>query len=401
MMTLESYRTSLQILQKLWEEEGPFQGIFGFSMGGTLAVILASLPHKFPGLEFIAVAGAPNVNKVWCQSNSVASIRSINTALQSIDVDHDGGFKLTAKWDVLLPDTLPSLHIVGATDLVVSVESSLGLAARCGQDVCSVIQHEQGHCIPMKATYLNQYASFLLEMAARIQAAAISGPEAKKAVPANITGKRMPPAVVLSSKPSKPVVLSSKSAPKGPEDCSTTGITPKVMPVVKPTKLAPVPHPVGPELCASDEVAAAQAEEWEVLNSIYPTEMQILSDAPPSHKGDRCLVLHMPLSPLPVASSSGSTPPASWEGQLGLRFTVPATYPLGAPLSAGPGGGLEVTTGALTLMDGFSDRHRERPARRSRCCCCPSSHSSRGRRRGRWGSRSTRDDVRASCHGLV
>ncbi|KAJ1417424.1 serine hydrolase FSH [Ochromonadaceae sp. CCMP2298] len=44
-----SLHTSLQFLQKVWAERGPFDGVLGFSMGGTMASLLAHLSGEGEG----------------------------------------------------------------------------------------------------------------------------------------------------------------------------------------------------------------------------------------------------------------------------------------------------------------------------------------------------------------
>ena len=71
----------------------------------------------------------------------------------------------------------------------------------------------------------------------------------------------------------------------------------------------------------------------------------------PAKKGDLCVSFHIKL----LLESESFEPeanekfPRQWMGQIGLHFTLPGSYPLThAPL-------VSVTTGKLTLSDGFSD----------------------------------------------
>jgi predicted esterase len=130
----ETLETSLTLLEEVWHRDGPFVGIFGFSMGGSLASILATLPLRFPGLEFVIVGGAPDV--------------------PSHLLDPAGNSKI--------PSAVKSLHLVGLADNVIPHHVSKKLATRFTN--ARVIEHEQGHCIPTRAAMLNTYVEFLEEM---------------------------------------------------------------------------------------------------------------------------------------------------------------------------------------------------------------------------------------------
>jgi catechol O-methyltransferase len=124
-----SLQEVLRLVQSTWETDGPFDGILGFSMGGTLASqIVMWLPC--PGLKFVICAGAPDHFSVLPEK---------------------------------LPTHLRSLHIWGTTDLAVDCSRSRSLrdkwSMRCLAPV--TIEHGSGHCIPTQAVYLQQYCAFM------------------------------------------------------------------------------------------------------------------------------------------------------------------------------------------------------------------------------------------------
>lgn len=130
-----SLQASLRHLDEMWATHGPFDGVLGFSMGGSMAVILAHLSDRFPGLRCIVVGGARDLPA---------------TLLDELGVSTDSSV------------TLPSLHLMGAADKVVPAESSRQLAARFSNPV--VMEHEQGHCIPSRAVMLDSYVKFLKDV---------------------------------------------------------------------------------------------------------------------------------------------------------------------------------------------------------------------------------------------
>ena len=132
----ESIHASLEYLKTVWIESGPFDGILGFSMGGTLSAVMTSqLYHDtFPSLKFGIFIGSPDIPEKML-----------------IALGHNG--------EVNMPENFKSLHIAGLTDNVVPIEWSRSLVKRFHNPV--YIEHEQGHCIPMKAEMINQVVNFV------------------------------------------------------------------------------------------------------------------------------------------------------------------------------------------------------------------------------------------------
>ena len=126
-----SLEETLAFLMDIWTTSSiPFDGCFGFSQGGAMASLIASMPHRFPNLKFCICIGAPE-------------FKLISDELQAI------------------PSNVYSLHMAGEADPVVSVESSRSLASRYPQNHCKFATHEYGHCIPMKAEVINEIRHFL------------------------------------------------------------------------------------------------------------------------------------------------------------------------------------------------------------------------------------------------
>jgi predicted alpha/beta superfamily hydrolase len=48
---------------------GPFDGIFGFSMGGAIASLIAMKPDLFPGLKFVILSGSPDIEQLITLKN--------------------------------------------------------------------------------------------------------------------------------------------------------------------------------------------------------------------------------------------------------------------------------------------------------------------------------------------
>lgn len=124
--TKSSYDATIQHIQSVWEQQGPFDGLFGFSQGGTLAAVLAAMSEShFPSLKFVICFGAPDVQTL---PNGISC-------------------------------TIASLHGMGKTDLIVSREKSMSLANRFTNPVC--FEHELGHCLPKKAEHIQMINDFI------------------------------------------------------------------------------------------------------------------------------------------------------------------------------------------------------------------------------------------------
>lgn len=155
----ESLLESLDYIKDIWRRCGPFDGILGFSMGGTMAGLLASgwttnIDRKTPnnlhthkelfdseyssliGLRFVMCAGAVD----------------IPSQLDSLYLETQGH-------QLQISPNIKSLHIAGKSDTSVPISSSLALAQRFNSPV--IVQHEEGHHIPMKAPILSEIVKFV------------------------------------------------------------------------------------------------------------------------------------------------------------------------------------------------------------------------------------------------
>jgi alpha/beta superfamily hydrolase len=158
-VNIGSLLTAVQQLQQTWTESGPYDGVLGFSMGGTMASLMAGSCNRlspittdasdgamssagqtlFPGLRFVICAGAVD----------------IHPSLENIIEQHQLPFQYPFK----IPAEIASLHIAGTADTAVPIASSIALSQRYQQPV--FIEHEQGHHIPMKAHILAGIVDFV------------------------------------------------------------------------------------------------------------------------------------------------------------------------------------------------------------------------------------------------
>ena len=289
----DSLEKTLNYLELIWRSKDGYDGIIGFSQGGMIAAIMTSLPHRFPGLQFFIIGGAPDV----------ACLDDTNTS---------GGGSSSSRYSMksIHPIDVCSLHLVGLKDQVVAPSSSHALANRFLDP--RVIEHEMGHCIPTQAKYLSMMIDFIQQALAR---------HAMKAI-----------------------VMTHNSTSDVETDYSTT---------INDHNQSPINNTNNTTLdglyrCDSDIIATAQAEEYEVLTSMYPSEITMLTQTPPPIIcGDVCISLHLQLDFRSTLMNTTKIP-MTWMDNIGVDFICPSNYPTHVPPT------INITTGALSMFDGFS-----------------------------------------------
>ncbi|CAI5794617.1 Esterase OVCA2 [Podarcis lilfordi] len=123
---------SLDSVAKAFAEQGPIDGLLGFSQGAALVGIICALKQRgdprFPFDFAIVVAG-----------------------FKSQAAPHQGYYQE--------PIVVPSLHVLGETDRVIPAEMSRQLAS-CFAEPVSLI-HTGGHFVPASAPQKKAYLEFL------------------------------------------------------------------------------------------------------------------------------------------------------------------------------------------------------------------------------------------------
>ena len=127
---------TVEHIQKVFESQGPFDGVFGFSQGACLTAILCALKQPSSPIKFrfaIIVAG-----------------------FKSRQSQHEQYYDLSNKLDI------PTLHVIGKGDKVIPSEMAADLANYFLNP--KVFFHELGHFIPVNSESKNVFVEFLNEM---------------------------------------------------------------------------------------------------------------------------------------------------------------------------------------------------------------------------------------------
>lgn len=136
------FEKSIKHLNEIFREKGPFDGIWGFSQGATMAAVLSNLSTDtkksgiIPDVEFkFAIIAATS---------------------KSVQIELDKYYDSTRKIDI------PTLHIIGKADKLVDYNKALEMTDYFKNP--KVYMHELGHLIPAKKNDILVYSEFLNEM---------------------------------------------------------------------------------------------------------------------------------------------------------------------------------------------------------------------------------------------
>jgi hypothetical protein len=239
-------------------------------MGGSMASIIASMPIQFPGLRFVITAGAPDIEMI----------------ARALCISPE------------IPADIRSLHIGGTKDKAVPIESSIKLSNRFFQS--EFLTHDQAHCVPTKAIFLDKYVDFVSSIHAEAEAKAD-----------HTISKDHNEIVNCSNDLNSTLPSSTKSIE--PESC----------------------------ICCSDDHAIAQKDEIDALLAIFPDELQVI--APPPEKGGDLCAIFILKCPKSFASLNSSIDRLI--DQLSLKFRLPGDYPLSSTAM------IELQTGSLSLLE--------------------------------------------------
>ncbi|XP_046434981.1 esterase OVCA2 isoform X1 [Neodiprion virginianus] len=124
---------SLRLVEKCFEEKGPFDGILGFSQGAAFSAILCAMQQqKLSPIRFnfaILISGF----KSLCEPHSVFYNQQFS---------------------------LPSLHIYGTTDQIIPTEMAEDLASLFTD--ATRLTHDGGHFIPSRKHLYNDFIQKML-----------------------------------------------------------------------------------------------------------------------------------------------------------------------------------------------------------------------------------------------
>jgi len=144
-MHYEGWDKTRDWLVSLFEQQGPFDGVFGFSQGAALTSLLVGLR-------------APD-GKTTRERPFSFDFAMMVGGFVSNDPSHSRLYEARDSFD------LPSLHIIGRSDYVVPSKDSHRLASQFVRPL--VLDHDGGHVVASTPEIRTQVTAFLAEMARR------------------------------------------------------------------------------------------------------------------------------------------------------------------------------------------------------------------------------------------
>ncbi|KAJ2776905.1 Ovarian cancer-associated protein 2 [Coemansia javaensis] len=148
---------SARFLRDVVREQGPFEGVLGFSQGATMAAIMLAL---------IRNRGSPKLQRDRPELAAIAEDLAAATAATPLRLGiFAGGFCPTLPLvDSLVvlgaPIAVPSLHLLGRKDAVVPMYRSRQLATTYFAKP-DIEMHEGGHVFPWAASMTSLYTEFI------------------------------------------------------------------------------------------------------------------------------------------------------------------------------------------------------------------------------------------------
>ncbi len=134
---------TIRKIQQLWDADGGFVGILGFSQGSRLAHIIAILHTVTKGDAFRGLRG-------------VVHVSGYNSPIPPNLKDQWSEY--INKFDENVIISLPSLHVMGETDQLIPIHESKELSDLYNKPLIHI--HPGGHHVPVKARDIEQYLMF-------------------------------------------------------------------------------------------------------------------------------------------------------------------------------------------------------------------------------------------------
>lgn len=163
----EGLELGLETLARVLKEEGPFDGVIGFSQGGAMTAMLASLlePERRKAFEKLYPQGGmpypqsfqadPGYTEEAIHPPLKFAVSYSGFAAKGVDA-YRGFYEPKIK--------TPMLHFIGTLDTVVEEARSLALVERCEESEGRVVYHPGGHFLTTQKTYVAALVGFMKEI---------------------------------------------------------------------------------------------------------------------------------------------------------------------------------------------------------------------------------------------
>lgn len=155
-----SVDASFEAIKQSVQENGPYDGVIGFSQGAGFGAVLCAAIHKLD--QYTKPAGdsknpgTPPAGEEYKQKDKPLKFGVFYS-----------GFR--AKPEYLQhwyepPISVPSLHVLGSMDTVVSEERSMALYNACNPDTRILLTHPGGHFVPNSKSMVEAVVKFIQQV---------------------------------------------------------------------------------------------------------------------------------------------------------------------------------------------------------------------------------------------
>eukprot|EP01084_Bolivina_argentea_P191108 328289_1 len=155
---------TLKFISNVIQNDGPFDGILGFSQGGVLLSMLC-LMQKYPkyfektfNLSSDITKNSSQFKFAWIISGFLPRCNELKPLLNDIISENK-------EEDInKVIDNIPLLLVMGKTDQYISTENVLKVMSCFDKDNVTLVEHEGGHYIPSHKDVRDVYCTFLSKM---------------------------------------------------------------------------------------------------------------------------------------------------------------------------------------------------------------------------------------------
>ena len=172
---------TLYYINDIFIKEGPFDGILGFSQGGSLLTMLLALKHnpnyayntlkldskrfdvnllnKNIKFSWICSTGMPRDYRIKPLLDKIVNIRESNKSDETNE--NKENIKDTSNIDDCKRIQTPTMFVIGTTDKIVSHERAIKLCDVFDKECLTLVEHDGGHFIPTHTEVTQQYRQFV------------------------------------------------------------------------------------------------------------------------------------------------------------------------------------------------------------------------------------------------
>lgn len=164
--TISDLDDALDSIAEIIRQDGPFDGVIGFSSGACIAVLVASLleeGRKQAFEKWETKNGMPYPNSFLQEEKSDGKHNVLQPPLK-FAVCYSGFSLEHPKYSAFYQPQIqtPILHVLGKWDTVVEEQQSLSLARKCGRKP-TLFYHLGSHFVPQQSCYISKVTSFILD----------------------------------------------------------------------------------------------------------------------------------------------------------------------------------------------------------------------------------------------